>query len=323
MREFVLAIIVLGAGIVGWQMFALVRRMLHRRGRVLAVRIVKVVEIAVLWYSVGGAITVVLPSAVHLSLLWQERVAIVLATFITAVVGTRLARELLSASIKGERASPLAASLMRSITYVAIYTIAFVIILATVGVNISAMVAAIGAGGLVIGLALQETLTNFFAGLYILLTGKFKVGDYVRFDSFEGTVEDITWRTTMFRLVSRAVLVVPNQRLTSTVLTVFSATESPVAFRLEFLLHPSADYARAEAALVHAHRALVETGRVKGLCDQALIFRYGESSSLGTQLVVWVTVESIDQLFNARAVVMRTFLEALRNANIPLVLLRQ
>jgi len=323
MREFMLAAIALGVGIVGWQIVALVRRVLHSRGKVLAARIVKVVESAVLWYSVGGAIIVVLPSVVQLSQLWQERVAIVLATFITAVVGTRLARELLSASIKGERASPLAASLMRSITYVAIYTIAFAIILATVGVNISAMVAAIGAGGLVIGLALQETLTNFFAGLYILLTGKFKVGDYVRFDSFEGTVEDITWRTTMFRLVSRAVLVVPNQRLTSTVLTVFSATESPVAFRLEFLLHPSADYAQAEAALVSAHRALVEAGSVDGLRDQELIFRYGESSSLGTQLSVWVTVENIDQLFGARAVVMRTFLEALRNANIPLVLLRQ
>jgi len=323
MFPFVRAAIALGLALVAWQLLALVRRMLRRRQMLLAARIIRVLETAALWYGIGGAVVALLPEIEWLSSVWQERVAVTIATLITAFTATRIVQEALSASINKDRASPLAATFMRSIAYVAIYTIALVIILATLGVNISAMVAAIGAGGLVIGLALQETLTNFFAGLYILLTGKFKVGDYVQFDTYEGTVEDITWRTTQLRPVSRAVIVVPNQRMASSVLTVFRATESPVVFRLEFLLHPSADFAQAETAVVNAHRALIESGTVRGLVDQELLIRYGDSSSQGVRFTVSVAVENINLLWDARPVVMRTFLEALRAANIQLVILRQ
>ncbi|KXB97208.1 MAG: hypothetical protein AA908_07845 [Chlorobi bacterium NICIL-2] len=323
MITLVRAAIALGLALVAWQLLGLVRRLLRRRQMLLAARIIRVLEVAALWYGIGGAVVALLPEIEWLSSVWRERVAITVGTLITALTATRIVREALSASINKDRASPLAATFMRSIAYAAIYIIALAIVLATLGVNISAMVAAIGAGGLIVGLALQETLTNFFAGLYILLTGKFKVGDYVQFDTYEGTVEDITWRTTMLRPGTRAIIVVPNQRIASSVLTVYRAIESPIFFRLEFLLDPSADFVRAEASLADTHRALLESGNVRGLVDEPLLVRYGDSSSLGIRLMVWVAVENINLLWEARAVVMRTFLEALRRANIPLVILRQ
>lgn len=315
--------ILLGIALIVWQLLAIVRRSLHRRRLELSSRIVRVLEGAALWYGLGGAVVSGLSEIEWLSSRSQERIAAALGVVITAYILTRIVKEALSVGIKGDRASPLAASFMRTIAYITIYTLAIVVLLALLGINISAMVAAIGAGGLVIGLALQETLTNFFAGLYILLTGKFKVGDYVQFDTYEGTVEDITWRTTMVRLVSRAILVVPNQRIAISVLTVYRATESPILFRLEFLLDPSADHAQAELALASAHRTLLQSGTVRGLVDQAPLFRYGDTSAVGTRFIVWIAVENIDLLWDARTVVMRTFLEALREAKIPLVILRQ
>ena len=82
------------------------------------------------------------------------------------------------------------------------------------GVEIAPLLTALGVGGLAVALALQDTLTNFFAGLHILLERPYHIGNFIRLDDGqEGLVLDIGWRTTRIRTLADDVIVVPNSRM--------------------------------------------------------------------------------------------------------------
>ncbi len=86
------------------------------------------------------------------------------------------------------------------------------VFLQTRNINISAVLAFGGAGGIVVGLAAKDLLANFFGGLMIYLDRPFNVGDWVRSPDreIEGTVETIGWRLTCIRTFSKRPLYVPN-----------------------------------------------------------------------------------------------------------------
>ena len=84
--------------------------------------------------------------------------------------------------------------------------------LQSVGVNISAILAFGGIGGIAIGFAAKDLLANFFGGLMIYLDRPFAVGDWVRSPdrNIEGTVEKIGWRLTIIRTFDKRPLYIPN-----------------------------------------------------------------------------------------------------------------
>jgi len=90
--------------------------------------------------------------------------------------------------------------------------IALLIYLQTIDINISAVLAFGGAGGLIAGLAAKDLLSNFFGGLMIYLDRPFSVGDWIRSPDrdIEGYVEYIGWRLTRIRTPSKRPLYVPN-----------------------------------------------------------------------------------------------------------------
>lgn len=116
------------------------------------------------------------------------------------------------------------ASLFSSITRLAIIGVGALIALGSVGVSITPLLTAFGVGGIAIGLALQDTLANLFAGVQILAARLFRPGDFVRLESGqEGTIIDITWRSTVIRDGSGALIVVPNTKLSSSMVTNMTA----------------------------------------------------------------------------------------------------
>ena len=91
-----------------------------------------------------------------------------------------------------------------------IYIIAGVLCLTELGFNLSGLIAGVGIGGVIITLAAQDTAKNLFGGLMIFLDKPFVVGDYIQFENYEGTVEDITFRSTRVRTLENSVLHIPN-----------------------------------------------------------------------------------------------------------------
>ena len=91
-----------------------------------------------------------------------------------------------------------------------IYVIAVFIVLTILEINLSGLVAGLGLGGVIVTLAAQDTAKNLFGGLVIFLDKPFVVGDWIEVDKYEGTVEDITFRSTRVRTFENSVVNIPN-----------------------------------------------------------------------------------------------------------------
>ena len=86
------------------------------------------------------------------------------------------------------------------------------------GVGVAPLLTALGVGGLAVALALQDTLSNFFAGFYVAIARQVRVGDYIKLNTGEeGNVADITWRSTIIRAPLDYLIIVPNTKLAQAV----------------------------------------------------------------------------------------------------------
>ena len=122
-----------------------------------------------------------------------------------------------SSRLEGGAAS---ASIFLNIVRLAILVIGVLAVLGTLGISVTPMLTALGVGGLAVALALQDTLSNLFAGLQIISSKMVRAGDYVQLSSGEaGFVEDVNWRYTTIRQLGRNLVVVPNATLASTIFT--------------------------------------------------------------------------------------------------------
>ncbi len=113
--------------------------------------------------------------------------------------------------------------------------LAFVVIasLSQLGVETTSLAAVIAAAGLAIGLALQGSLSNLAAGVMIILFRPFKIGDFVEAGGASGIVEDISIFTTVFKTPDNRQVIVPNNAVTSSNITNFSAKPER---RVDFLI---------------------------------------------------------------------------------------
>lgn len=112
--------------------------------------------------------------------------------------------------------------LISKLASLAIYLIGLMVILDHFNVEIGPLLAALGVGGLAVGLALKDTLSNLFAGLQIISDQPVLVGDYIKVDDKSGTIFDIGWRTTRIKTLAGNIIVIPNGKLSESVITNYS-----------------------------------------------------------------------------------------------------
>ena len=99
--------------------------------------------------------------------------------------------------------------LLKTVRFV-IYIIAIFLIITELGINLNGLIAGFGITGIIITLAAQDTAKNLFGGLVIFLDKPFVVGDWIQFSTYEGTVEDITFRSTRIRTFENSIVNIPN-----------------------------------------------------------------------------------------------------------------
>lgn len=153
----------------------------------------------------------------------------------------------------GERqAIPFAVvGLSRTLIYVVVLTLGALVLLSYLNIRITPLLTALGVGGLAVALALQDTLANFFAGIHILVETPIKAGDYIQLEGGqEGLVTDIGWRTTRVVTLGNNTVVVPNTKITSTVLTNFSVPSSRVSAEAILVADLSADIERVQQVAI-------------------------------------------------------------------------
>src|SRR5689334_7913480 len=126
---------------------------------------------------------------------------------ILGLIGRRVAEE------NGSSGLANAMAIIRVLVSVAVFALAIILILDNLGINVTALVAGLGIGGIAIGLAAQGIFSDLFAALSILFDKPFKRGDTIRYDNSTGTVERIGLKTTRLRSLTGEQLIMANTKL--------------------------------------------------------------------------------------------------------------
>jgi len=147
--------------------------------------------------------------------------------------------------------------LMSKIITIVIYIIAILMVLAYFNIDITPIVAGLGIGGLAVGLALQSTLSDFFAGLHILSDKPIRVGDYIELENkLSGFVEDISWRSTRIRTLPNNIVVIPNSKLASSIVTNYSMPKDEMGVVVQCGVSYTSDLEKVEKVTIEVAKEI-------------------------------------------------------------------
>lgn len=133
--------------------------------------------------------------------------------------------------------------------------------------SLTPILTTLGVGGIAVALALQDTLSNLFAGFYVSISGLVRIGDYIKLNTGEeGFVTDITWRCTTMRTVGYNLVVVPNNKLGQAIYTNYFLPEPRMWMSVSFGVAYDSDIDRVEAILLDEAKAAV--GQIAGLLEE-------------------------------------------------------
>lgn len=163
-----------------------------------------------------------------------------------------------------------------------ILAVGFIIILNLMGIPVTPLITALGVGGLAVALGLKDTLANLFAGIHIMVERSIRVGDFIKLESGqEGFVEDISWRTTRVRMMANNLVILPNEKLSQSIVTNYCLPEERMTLPIPVSVSYQSDPERVEGVLLAV--AGQATGEIPGLlADFPPLVRFhpgfGESS---------------------------------------------
>jgi len=153
--------------------------------------------------------------------------------------------------------------MLNNATKLIVYLIGIMVILDFSGVSITPLLATVGIAGIAVAFALQETLSSFFAGLYIMADRPVRVGDFVKLESGEeGYVSDIGWRSTKIRALSNYVIVIPNSKLANSIVTNYYLPEQEMSCLVQVGVSYDSDLEKVERVTIDAAKNILEN--VKG-----------------------------------------------------------
>ena len=168
--------------------------------------------------------------------------------FISWILAKLLGKAAKKAVVKLESASELLKDFIVNITRKTVFVIGFVVALSMLEINIGPLLATIGAAGFIVGFALQGTLSNFAAGIMILIYRPYDVGDLVDIGGTFGTVEAMTIVSTTLRKLDNQKVIVPNNMIWGDIVTNVTGT-SKRRVDMVFGIGYSDDIAKAQKIL--------------------------------------------------------------------------
>ena len=141
--------------------------------------------------------------------------------------------------------------------------IGFMIVLHVLGVPITAPLAAAGIGGIAIAFALQSTLNDFLSGIYIMADRPVRVGDYIELETGQkGYVVSVGWRSTRIRELPNDIIIIPNSKLASTIVTNYYLPEREMACLVQVGVSYGSDLEKVEKVTIDVAKKVMS--RVPG-----------------------------------------------------------
>ena len=228
----------------------------------------------------------------------EHTAAAILIVSIAVLCSRLLIAFLRTYSTQHARAVP-SITLVQNIVRTVMYGIGILAILHAYGIAITPLLAALGVGGLAVALALQDTLSNFFAGIYIMVSRHIDPGDYVKLDSGqEGIIRDIAWRVTTLVTPSGTLIIVPNSKFSTSILTNFDRPDRSVTVTIDLPSDPSLPAPLLEHAAMEAAREAAEA--VKGLAEGPPSLQYTAISAMGAALQLSIKINDFSRAAEMR-----------------------
>ena len=241
---------------------------------------------------------------------WAKNIAfflvlILVSWILSNVIGTAVQKAV--ANIQS--ASELLKDFIVNITRKAVFVVGFVVALSMLEVNVGPLLAAIGAAGFIMGFALQGTLSNFAAGVMILIYRPYDIGDLVEVGGMLGKVDAMTIVSTTLRKVDNQKVVIPNNMIWGDIITNITGT-SKRRVDLVFGIGYSDDLAKAQRVLediLANHEAILKDPapvvKVHELADSSVNFvvrPWVETDNYWD--VYWDVTRSVKERFDAEGV---------------------
>ena len=239
-------------------------------------------------------------------------VAAVVAIVLTVVVA-RLVRSGVERALRRGRAERHVVVVVATLAYYAAFALGLVVALSLGGVNLGVLVGSLGLATVALGFALQDIVSNFTAGIVLLLEHPFTEGDHIAIAEAEGEVEEIRVRATRLRAPDGQLVLVPNKLLFTQVVTNSTAT---MRRRVEVLLEVpyGQDAARARELLLEVAAGL------EGVSDDPeprLLTQDLGQGARRLRLTFWVDSRS-DDPDRVRSELLDTAEKRLRDAGVSL-----
>jgi len=224
---------------------------------------------------------------------WAIQIGIAIAIFIVGKIIARMLSKLVQKAMSRAGTDAILVGFIGNITYAVLIVAVVLAAVDSLGVNVTSLMAILGAAGLAVGLALKDSLGNFAAGVMIIIFRPFKIGDWITAGGVSGTVDEIGLFATLMHTGDNQRLIVPNSGIIGGNITNTSALPTR-RIDLVFGIGYDDNIGQARDLIV---AELGAESRI--LEDPAPVVRVGElgDSSVNIQVRPWV---NSDDYWNVR-----------------------
>lgn len=208
------------------------------------------------------------------------RIIFILVATLVTIVGANIITSLIKKYSTKAGVTLPATTFTQNIAKILVFAIGVLIILNSLGISITPILATLGVGGLAVALALQETMSNLIAGFHIIAARQIKIGDYVKLESGqEGHIIDINWRTTKIKMLSNNVVLIPNSKITQTILVNYYLPTKEISFGVDLAVHYNSDLKKVERVTAEVAKEIMKEvkGGVPGFEPSVRYQGFGES----------------------------------------------
>jgi len=218
---------------------------------------------------------------------------------VTLAAASGLTRLVASYGTRATSALPIT-SLTQNLARLIVLAIGLALILDGFQYDIKGLLTALGVAGLAVALALQETLSNLFAGLSVTLARQVRIGDYIKLDSgAEGYVIDFNWRSTRLQVSSGNVVIIPNAKLSQAIVTNLSLPFEDLAVTVDLAVDAASDLEKVERVTCEVAQEVM-TKLPGGVADAVPVVRYQGIGDGVARLVAVMRARENNEVANVR-----------------------
>ncbi len=144
---------------------------------------------------------------------WGIKIAIAIAIFIIGKILARVVANLVKKALQSAGTDNMLVNFLGTITYTVLLIAVLLAAVDSLGINVTSLMAILGAAGLAVGLALKDSLSNFAAGVMIIIFRPFNIGDFITAGGCSGVVDEIGLFATLMHTGDNQRIIVPNSAI--------------------------------------------------------------------------------------------------------------